>query len=563
MRFPLRTLAAGLVLCLGLSSFASASAYDAHPKLVVVLVIDQFRGDYLDRYADQFGEGGFRLLTEHGAYFTNCNYDYANTSTAPGHATLATGAYSDGHGILANDWWDAQKKRMVTSVADDRTRLVGVPGNVVGASPHNLLSDTLGDELKLATQGKARAFTVSLKDRAAVLSGGFAADTAYWIEPKSGVWVTSTYYRNELPQWVQNFNESNRTKKYLNQEWEDQDGNLLRTTTPVPGKSADFYDLVGPTPFANDYEFEFTRELITYEKLGQGPATDFLVISLSANDILGHEVGPDSPAMHAMALALDKELAQFFDFLGHEIGLANVWIALSADHGVAPVAVAAQKLRIPGVGLSPARVKAQLNRALSARLSPGHPAEYVAAFSYPLVWLNEAAFSAVRMKEDEAERETGEALEQIGMRGYFTRWQLAEGEVPPTETGRRYEHSYSPEAGWYVFAVPAPFTLGEESGASHGSPYFYDTHVPLAFYGIPFRPGVYRNQVEPVDLAATLASLLGINAPASSIGRVLTEALAAPLRGGGQASLPRPASLPYHGEEISQPAAFMIPEGHP
>src|ERR1700734_1218887 len=186
------TLAAVLILTSVSATFAPA--YNAHPKLVVVIVIDQFRGDYLERYRDQFGEGGFRLLVDHGANFTDCNYDYANTRTAPGHATLFTGAYSNGHGIAANEWWDPKKKRMVAAVEDDNTRLVGIAPDQTpdhtkdkaGASPHNLLADTLGDELKLATQGHARVFSLSLKDRAAVLPGGFAADAAYWIEPKTG-----------------------------------------------------------------------------------------------------------------------------------------------------------------------------------------------------------------------------------------------------------------------------------------------------------------------------------------------------------------------------------------
>jgi hypothetical protein len=444
---------------------------------------------------------------------------------------------------------------------------VGGSSNARGASPHNLLADTLGDELKLATQGKARVFAIALKDRAAVLSAGFAGDAAYWIEPKSGAWVTSTYYRSELPKWVQNFNDSKRTDKYLNQEWKDDKGNILRTTKPAPGKSADFYELVGPTPFGNDYEFEFARELMTYEKLGNGPATDLLVIGLSANDILGHQVGPDSPQMQAMALALDKELADFFNFLGHQIGLANVWIALSADHGVAPLPAVAAKLHIPAAGLSPSRVRAELNHALSARLSPAHPAEYVSNFSYPLAWLNEDAFAALRLKEDDAERAVGEALKQTGMRGYYTRSQLAKGEVPNTETGLRYEHSYSPLAGWYVFSVPAPYTVGGESGTDHGSPYTYDTHVPLAFYGVPFQPGTHRTHAEPVDLAVTLASLLGINAPTSAIGRVLTEALAPAHRGESFAHPPDMPSLPSRSPSRSsdeiRPAALVLREGPP
>src|SRR3954470_5204277 len=175
-----------IAVFLGSSVSSSASAYNGHPKLIVVIVIDQFRGDYLERYRDQFGEAGFRLLLDHGAYFPNCNYNYANTRTAPGHSTLFTGAYSNGHGIADNEWWDVRKKKMVTSVEDDGTRLVGVPDSKTGASPHNLLADTLGDELKLATQGKARVFGVSFKDRSAILPAGFAADAAYWIDPKSG-----------------------------------------------------------------------------------------------------------------------------------------------------------------------------------------------------------------------------------------------------------------------------------------------------------------------------------------------------------------------------------------
>src|SRR5579863_430823 len=166
------------LMLVSLSPFSFASAYNGRPKLVVVIVIDQFRGDYLERYHDEFGEGGFRMLLDHGAYFPNCNYDYANTRTAPGHSTLFTGAYSNGHGIVSNEWWDQKKHNMVTSVEDENTKLVGAAATQAGASPHNLMADTLGDELKLATQGKARVFGVSLKDRAAILPAGFAGDAA-------------------------------------------------------------------------------------------------------------------------------------------------------------------------------------------------------------------------------------------------------------------------------------------------------------------------------------------------------------------------------------------------
>src|SRR5208283_4315044 len=334
-----RTRLAVLVVVLACAVCACASAYNARPKLVVVIVIDQFRADYIERYRDQFGDGGFRVFLDGGAYFTDCNYDYANTRTAPGHATLLTGSYTSGHGIVANEWWDPQKKKRVTSVEDEKTKLVGIEHDArpaqaelgrgtLGASPINLTSDTLGDELKLATGGKARVFAISLKDRAAVLPAGFSGDAAYWIDPKNGDWITSTYYRPDLPAWVRNFNESHRAEKYWNREWKDSNGAVIASTAPrnsKDGTPAGFYEVVGSTPFANDYQMDFARELVLYEKLGAGPTTDLLVISLSANDILGHQVGPDSPQMRSMVLELDRQLADFFDFLGHQIGMASVW----------------------------------------------------------------------------------------------------------------------------------------------------------------------------------------------------------------------------------------------
>ena len=242
---------------------ASASAYSGHPKLVVVIVIDQFRGDYLERYRGQFGDAGFRLLLDHGAYFPDCNYNYANTRTAPGHATLFTGAYTSGHGIVSNEWWDSSKRRTVTSVEDADTHLVGISSDKPGASPHNLLADTLGDELKLATQGKSRVFAISLKDRASVLPGGFSADAAYWIDPASGAWITSTYYRPDLPRWAADFNASNRSAKYWERDWKDDQGTMLRSTAhrkDKHGADLGFYEVVGPT----------------HQSLGLRPETDIL-----------------------------------------------------------------------------------------------------------------------------------------------------------------------------------------------------------------------------------------------------------------------------------------------
>jgi predicted AlkP superfamily pyrophosphatase or phosphodiesterase len=429
-------LALSLLAAFSFPISSSASAYNGHPKLIVVIVIDQFRGDYLDRYRDEFGDSGFRFLLDHGAYFPNCNYNYANTRTAPGHSTLFTGAYSNGHGIVSNEWWDQKKKRMVTSVEDEDTKLVGAEGKS-GASPRNLMADTLGDEMKLATQGKSRVFAISLKDRASVLPGGFSADAAYWIDPKSGVWITSTYYRDQLPPWAQNFN-STRQQKYWDRDWVDAQGIKLASTAhrkSKDGSDAGFYEVLGPTSFANQYEFEFARELVVYENVGRGPATDLLSISLSANDILGHQVGPGSPAMHQMALDLDRDLADFINFLGHQIGLADVWIALSADHGVSAVPDDAKKLRIPAANLDISKLESQINAALTAKFSPGHPAQFM-KLDYPQAWIDPDVFTAAHVHERDAETAVGEAMKQVGLRDYYTKSQLAAGEVPNTALGR-------------------------------------------------------------------------------------------------------------------------------
>jgi predicted AlkP superfamily pyrophosphatase or phosphodiesterase len=521
MKLPLQRTFAILLLVSLLVTLSPATAYDGRPKLIVIIVIDQFRGDYPERYRDRFVENGFRLLLDRGAAFVNCNFDYANTHTAPGHATLFTGAYTDGHGIGGNQWWDPERQRVVTSVSDPGTKLVGAAGE--GASPHNLRADTLGDELKLSTGGHSRVFSISLKDRSAVLPGGFAADAAYWIDHQTGAWITSSYYMKELPGWVQKLNQEKAAEKYWNRKWKDASGKVLRTTAPEPGKG--FYDIVGATPFANDYQLDFARELVEQEKLGTRPNTDLLAISLSANDILGHQVGPDAAEMQAMALALDRQLADFTSFLGRHLGLASVWIVLSADHGMAPLPAYASKLRLPAANFDAQMLRPHINKALAARFGEG---DYVKHIEWPIVYLSEPAFAKANLKEADAERAVATALmRDPHVRGAYTRSQLAAGELPATDLGRKYTHSYSPYGGWYVMAVPAPFDVGYPTGDDHGTPYTYDTHVPLYFYGLAFRPGIYRTRCEPVDMVATLASLLGINAPSAATGRVLTEALAA------------------------------------
>jgi predicted AlkP superfamily pyrophosphatase or phosphodiesterase len=554
---------------------APPSAWNDHPKLAIILVIDQFRGDYLDRFRADFKNRGFNLFLQHGAYFPDCYYDYANTKTAPGHATIGTGAYTDGHGISSNDWWDLARNqdRPVTSVEDERYRIVGEPDSSIpsnqpgaapgapkyltGSSPRNLLASTVGDELRLATQGQARVYGISLKDRAAILPAGAAANGAFWIDPASGQFVTSTFYMSQLPDWVTAFNTSGAISQA------EQDAGLTTTTN--------FYSQVGRTPAANSYEIDFAEALIQGEQLGQHDVADLLTLSLSANDIMGHAKGPDSPDEQQMVDALDTQFDTFFTWLDKNIpgGLGNVWIALTADHGIAPIPSTAAQYGLNAATLDLKKLTAALDYAINMKFSPGEKLQYVLPHQeLPYISLNQSEFMKAGIIEQEAEAAVQQLLpaaiasltpaapeppptdaplatpnpsaaqplpqpsdtrlppRPVLFRSY-TREQLADGPYPPTPWGELLAHSYSPNGGWYVMVIPADFqmeTLGNIQ-TTHFSPYSYDRHVPLGFYGAPFAPGIYHGRVQPVDLAATFASLLGVNQPSASVGHILTQAL--------------------------------------
>jgi len=544
------------------SPCAHADAYHSKPKLVVIVVIDQFRGDYLERYRDDLkAANGFNLFLKRGAYFGSCYYDYANTKTAPGHATIGTGAYTDGHGIGSNEWWDLSRNtdRPITSVEDERYRIVGTFDDLpvllpppapkptdarIGASPLNLRATTLGDEVRLATQGEARLFGISLKDRAAILPAGQSANGAYWIDNVTGRFVTSTYYMSKMPDWVTKFNKGPRVAQAV------KEAGLEDTTQ--------FYAMVGRTQAANSYELDFAKALIDNEQMGQHGVTDVLTVSLSANDILGHQMGPDSNSEKEMVIGLDRDLDGFFGYLDKKLGLANVMIALTADHGVAPIPAVAAKLGVASARIDLEELVAAVNETLNFKFSPGKNVNYFLPMQeLPYLALDPRAFGAVSEKDAEeavaeaipaavrkqgapalppnndqtleATRKYEESRVEADPAFAFVRprVELADGKVPSTEFGELIAHSYTDHGGWYVMAVPTAYQMEYLTGnqTTHFSPWSYDRHVPLGFFGAEFVPGFYRERVAPVDIAATFASILGVNQPSASVGRVLTEAL--------------------------------------
>jgi arylsulfatase A-like enzyme len=552
------------LLAILLPGAAPAQAYVGQPKLIIIVIIDQFRGDYLNRDRAEFKGRGFNLFMKEGAWFADCYFDYANTKTAPGHATIGTGAYTDGHGIETNEWWDASRSydSKVSSVQDERYQLVdlpqaSIPANqpgapswaatwVIGASPLNLRATTLGDELRLATNGRSRVYGVSLKDRAAILPAGQAANGAFWIDNTSGYFTTSTYYMEHLPEWAHAFNSSGRPAQAAREA-------LVEGTTQ-------FFDLVGHMPAANSYELDFAKALISGEKLGQSGVTDLVVVSLSANDIRGHQFGPDSDLEQQMILGLDRDLDNFNNWLDQAVGLGNVWLALTADHGIPPIPGDAAKLGIHAAAVNMDKVYESLNADLNKRHSPGRRLDYLLPDpDLPYIVLDKRTFKKVGIDEKAAEEEVAALLPGAvasqdphpprflsgfpptvvqpsqqrlppspHVQAVYTRLQLANGPLPPSEWGRLLAHSYAEHGNWFVMAVLDAYQLpgtGPFAGTTHFAPWSYDRHVPLAFYGAPFLPGEYHGRVAPVDLAATLASLAGVNQPSASVGHVLTEAI--------------------------------------
>ncbi len=511
-----------------------ADVYRGSPKLVIVLVIDQFRGDYLERYREDFKTAsGFNLFLKRGAYFTDCYYDYANTMTAPGHSTIGTGAYTNGHGISLNEWWDFKRStsHVVTSVEDERYEIVGdhaAPD--VGASPRNELSSTLGDEVKLATRGQSKLFGISLKDRAAILTSGHASDGAFWLDHASGHFVSSSYWGAQLPGWALTFNKSGRTEKAAEESHARKDH---------------FYDDAGASPASVSYLLDFAQALIAGEEMGRHETTDVLTISISSTDILGHKVGPDAPEMRGMIDAVDVDLDAFFNFVDKHVdgGMANVWVSLTGDHGIGPTVAGAAAAGMPASSYSLAKVIAALETALNARFSLGQGKKYILQSELPYITLDPRAFATLKVSEADAENAVAELLPgafastqaaeptgavrlptRVLLKNAYTKTEMRAGLLPATPDGRRILNSYSPNGEWYVMITPGMYEQAP-TGTNHYTPYSYDRHVPLGFFGSPFVTGTYHDAVAPVDIAATFASLLRVNLPSAAVGRVLTFAL--------------------------------------
>jgi len=513
----------------------SKADFPRRPKLLLIIVIDQFRYDYLVRFRQKFVAGGFNLLLSGGACFADCRYDYATTATGPGHASIFTGAYPNVHGIIGNEWYDHSLRRTVNCVEDPATKLVRGPDGAEekpGFSPHYLIGSTLGDELRAATDFRSKVVAIALKDRAAILPGGHSPSAAYWYDSQGGRFISSSYYMPALPSWVVKFNQSSPGKNYCGQKWAalpesgyDMTFSEFKASPNQPCPDPKFLSWLDQTPYMNEIELAFAEQAIRGEHLGKNDDTDLLSISLSVNDYIGHAFGPYSPQVGDATLRTDRDLASFFAELDKLVGLRNVWIALSADHGVSPNPAFIQEHKWGAGAAQMALLRKAVEEAMTGEFGKG---DWIAAIDGPYIYFDSEALNKQHIQATRAEEVAAVAAASVpGVAAAFTRAQILSGNLPSSPLGRKVSNSFNEQRGGDVFVALDPYALpvAGPTSTTHGGPWNYDAQVPLLLWGNIFKPGIYFNHCQPIDLAATLAAALGLTQPSGSQGNPLVEAI--------------------------------------
>jgi predicted AlkP superfamily pyrophosphatase or phosphodiesterase len=523
------------------------TAQAAAPRLVVVMVIDGLPAEQLQRYRGQFGQGGLRRLMEQGASFTNAHQAHGITVTAIGHTAVLTGAYPYRHGIIGNNWIDA-KGRLVYCTEDERHRYIGEEtAEHDGTSPARLRVDTLGDQLRYASGNRSKVVAVSGKDRGAILLAG-KTGTAYMFMDKTGDFASSTYYMQQHPAWVERFKAGKPQDRYYAKSWKPllpDAAYLDDAPDPAPSlkspnrfpftfysesgaPSADYYARLKTSPAVDELTLDFARAAIEGEGLGSNAsgATDLLGISLSGHDYVNHAYGPESRMSHDHLQQIDRKIAEFFTYLDKRIGMDKVLVVLTADHGFANTAEFSQGHHIDAARINPKPLRDKLEAALGERF---RVAGLVRNAYLPEIYLDYAAIERNGLARAEVENAAARfLLTQPGIAEVFTRTQMEQGVASRSRLAALMQRAWNRELSGDLVVVAAPYTSfgSGDSGATHGTPYNYDTNVPLLMMGARWiRPGTVAQYAEVVDIAPTLAQILRLRPPAGAEGRVLTEAL--------------------------------------
>jgi predicted AlkP superfamily pyrophosphatase or phosphodiesterase len=523
----------------------------ARPRLVVGVIVDQMRQEYLYRFSDKFGDGGFKRLINDGYSFRNAQYNYVPTITGPGHASVYTGSTPAIHGIIGNEWYDKAAKKLVNCIEDERQKPVGVETGNGKVSPWRLLSSTVTDELKLSNGSRSRTIGISMKDRGAVLPAGHTPDGAYWFDSKSGKFISSSYYMSDLPGWVKKFNSLALPDKYLSETWNtllpiDQYTESAPDDSPYetkfkgkdkavfPYKLGELrklydYDLITSTPFGDDLLTEFVKGALDGEELGKDEIPDFLTISFSSPDYVGHAMGPKSVEIEDTYLRLDKNIGDLLQTLDQKVGAGNYTLFLTADHAVADAPQYLSELDIPAGYFSGSSLEKNLNDFL-VKYFPGKAV--VEKVNNNQVFLNQEFFSGDPKTSGIEYLIASELISKFllntpGIAQVYTESVLRQSDYG--EKGikgmmvRGYNHQRS---GDLAYVLQPGWVAGNgPTGTSHGSPYAYDTNVPIIFYGFGVKKGSTAQYHAITDIAPTLSLLLNINPPSGCTGQPLTEIL--------------------------------------
>jgi len=522
----------------------------AVPKLAVVISVDQMRADYLVRFAGLF-TGGFAKLLHEGAVFTNAHQDHAITETAPGHATLATGSYPSHHGIVSNVWFNRENGQRFYCVDDANFALVtgGKNANAApaGKSPHQLLRRTLGDWLK-AKYPPAKVISVAGKDRSAILMAGFEAEAAYWFHAASGSFVSSRYYRESLPEWAAQWNAERHADRFFGQAWEksrpeedyfaaredlfDAEGDGVNTTFPHEFIAADssrpqigarFYQWLAATPALDELTLAFAQRAIAAEELGADGVPDLLLIGLAATDYVGHAYGPLSQESEDNLLRLDAALANFFAFLDQTVGLKNCVLALSADHGVLPLPEELRRRGFESARILEDEAMAEV-QSLERELQQEWKTDRRIFRSYlDQINVDYRLADSLGLSPAEFRSRLAAKLRTLSfVSDIFTYDELSASDGPARDFLEKHRRSFYPDRTQDLVMQVKPYYLvtGAPRGTTHGSPYGYDSHVPLIFWGERLQPGRIATPHQTVDLAPTLAYLLNLELPADLQRRV-------------------------------------------
>lgn len=536
-----------LLLITSLTNFKKAPDNQEKPKLIIGIVVDQMRYDYLTRYFNSYGNDGFKRLLREGYSLENAHFNYIPTYTAVGHASVYTGSTPDHHGIIGNNWYDKFLKKEIYCVDDIRYSSIGTESKYGQKSPYRMLSTTVTDQLLLAQNMRGKAIGIALKDRSAILPVGHTATAAYWFEGgNKGNFITSSFYMKELPKWVVDFNNQKKAQFYTSQPWNTlYDIKSYRNSTPdnsifegvfkgekfpvfphdIPNLKAENGDLsiISETPFGNSITLDFAKAAIISEKLGKTNETDFLSISFSSTDYVGHKFGVDAIETEDTYLRLDKDLADLLKFLDKEVGLGKYTVFLTADHGAVRVPAYLDSLKIPAKYFDAKKFKIFLDSISNKNFKS---TELVENMSNYQLFLNKDKITSLGLKVDEVaeifvnELVNFETINKAVSAKTLQNSNFTKGILNVLQNG--YHQKFSGD----VILIPNPASISrQKTGTTHGSGFSYDTHVPIIFYGNGIKKGVSKKYYEITDIAPTIANLLRIEAPNSTTGKIIDEVL--------------------------------------